>query len=345
MERPKVKKVCISTFLLQAVKFSIHFEKSFPPVSTLKKTIFALGLAVMGTSILAAQTGVVTVGIYGYTTVQASAGGRVVAPVFVKDSIYAGYASIAGNTFSATGLTGSALGPTSYTDRPNAPRYYLEILSGAFAGYTYDITANDTNTITVFGLPIALDGQTGVSITVRPHVTLGDLANASSGLVYLADAFTLYRSNSVKSSYYYASSGVVGDDFATPADQAVIYPGTGVIVNNVNSASFILCGAVMTNQLVVPIHAGETLIAPVAPMAGKVSAQNLASILDPYSDSASLIGTNGALGILSFYSDGSSLLDQNYSPVNPSNAPDVVTANGFIINASSERSWTNLPIF
>jgi hypothetical protein len=58
-----------------------------------------------------------------------------------------------------------------------------------------------------------------------------------------------------------------------------------------------------------------------------------------------LIGTNGTLGILSFYSDGSSLLDQNYSPVNPSNAPNVVAGNGIIINAGSERTWTNIPVF
>ena len=313
-------------------------------MSTLKNSIFALGLAVMGSSALTAQT-VVTLGTCGYTTVQAPAGGRVVAPVFVKDAVYKGYASITGGMFSASGVTASTLGPTSYTDRPNAPRYYLEILSGAFAGYAYDVAANDTNSITVSGLPGALDGQSNVSIAVHPHVTLGDLANASSGLVYLTDAFTLYQSNNVKSSYYFNNPGVVGDDFRTPADQVVIYPGTGVVVNNVNGASFKPGGVLMTSQLVVPIHAGETLIAPVSPLPAKISDLSLPGSLDPYSDSVSLITTDGALGILSFYSDGSSLLDQNYSPVIPANAPNVVAGNGIIINAGSERTWTNIPVF
>jgi hypothetical protein len=289
----------------------------------------------------------VTTDPVGYCNVTVAAGGGVAAPVFVKPAVYTGTAGFSGTQLSATGLTANSYGPTSFNDRPNAARYYVEITSGSYAGYTFDVTGNSSNSITVAGLPAELDGQSNVAIALRPHTTLGDLATASSGLTDYSDALTLYYSNNLKSSYFYTGSGILGDDYSTPCNQVVIYPGNGVLLNNGAIANFAQAGVVKTTPTVVSIPSGESLIAPVNPMGARISDLNLAPVLDPYTAAASLVSTTGNLGITSFYSDGSSLLDENYNPVNSTNAPIVAAGNGIIINTGNPSNWriTNPPIF
>ena len=317
-----------------------------PPRHPLQKLRFAFLALIAAIPGLQAQTVSVTTGSVGYSKATVHAGGGVVAPVFVKQAVYTSVATVSGQTFTASNLTANSYGPTTYNDRPNAPRYYVEITSGSYSGYAYDVQANASNSITVYGLPGALNGQTNVSIALRPHTTLGDLAAASSGLSDYSDFLTLYQSNNAKSSYVYTSSGVVGDDYYTPCDQVVIYPGTGVLLNNSYNASFTFGGAVKTNPTVVPVYAGETLLAPLDPQGGKrITALNLAGLLDAYSDAVALYSTSGDLGITAFYSDGSDLLDESYASVNPASAPVVAVGNGFIINTGSDRTWTNLTSF
>jgi hypothetical protein len=190
----------------------------------------------------------VTAGIYGYQTVSAPAGGRIVAPVFVKDAVLSASSSVSGSTFAVAGLVANAYGPTSYNDRPNAARYYLEITGGAYAGNAYDVVSNTTGGITVSGLPGALNGQSNVPIVLRPHVTLSDLAGGSSGLTDYSDSFTIYGSGNAVSTYIYTSTGVVGDDYTTPSGHIVVYPGSAVLLNNGGTASFVLGGNVKTGQ-------------------------------------------------------------------------------------------------
>jgi len=289
------------------------------------------------------QVSVVTTPIYGFCTITAPAGGSVVAPVFVQNSIYSGVVSISGSTFLAAGITANALAPTSYTDRPNTPRYYVEITSGTYAGYTSDVESNDANGITVYGLPNVLNGQSGVTIAVRPHFTLGDMTNVSSGLSALTDTFTLYQGKNAQSSYYYSGGGVVGGDYTTPSGQIVVYPGSGVLLNNSGNASFTFSGLVKTNQTVVPVYSGINLLAPLDPSGTTVmTSENLTSGLQPYIDSVSLVANDGTLVTKPFYSDGSQLLDQNYAPVNPVSAPIVTSGNGFFVNALQNSLWVNL---
>jgi len=310
----------------------------------MKKTNLIAILALAATpAFLHAQTTSYS-SIVGYSKVNVAAGGGVVAPVFVKPAVFTGTSTISGQTFS--GSFSSSLNPTGFSDRPNFPTHYVEITSGANEGLVFDVSSASGSGIVVTGIPTALNGQT-VSIVVRPHVTLGDIATQSSGLADFSDAITIYRENNVKSSYIYTTTGVVGDDYSTPSDHVVIYPGYAVVLNTLGNSTFTLTGEVKTTKTRVPLFAGETLIAPIDPQGGKkVSQLNLAGALEGYTDAISLVSTTGDLSLNSFYSDGvTDMLDENYTPVDATTDKVVKAGNGFIVNSLTDRVWTaNSPL-
>ena len=277
--------------------------------------------------------------VLGSTPVDLPAGGRLVAPVYVKPSAYSGSSTVSGNNFSASGLTPNEFHPTLHTDAPNYPTHYVEVTSGAYQGYCYDISSNDSNGITVYGMPPALQGQT-VNLCVRPHVTLGDIAVGASGLSDYADSVTIYRAGNQHESYIYAGRGFLCQDYATPANDVIIYPGTGVILNNNSAARITFSGAVKQTRTVVPIFPGENLVAPLDPVGGGgLNDQSLAPALTPYSDSVSVPSTDGKLQNASYYSDGSQLLDNGYTPLRSSNAPILPVGSSLIINSQRNSYW------
>ena len=295
---------------------------------------FLITLAFSLTS-LVAQT--VSTPIVGFSKVSAPAGGRIVAPVFVKAAVYSGTAIVSGQTLSGT--FSSSLNPTSFSDRPNYPTHYVEITSGANEGLSFDVVSAGPSGVTVSGIPPALNGAS-VSIVVRPHITLADVAASASGLQDYSDAITIFRENNQKASYIYTTSGIVADDYSTPADNVVVYPGTGVVLNNGAQVTFTFSGQVKTTKTIVPVYAGESIIAPVDPQGGKkVSQINIAGALAPYSDAFSVISTSGDLGASSFYSDGVNVLDETYSPVAASTDLGISVGNGLIVNANGDVSW------
>jgi len=282
--------------------------------------------------------------IVGYSKVNVAAGGGVVAPVFVKPAVFSGSSTISGQTFS--GSFSSSLNPSTFTDRPNYPTHYIEIVSGVNEGLIFDVVSAGPSGISTAGIPSGLNGQT-VSVVVRPHVTLGDIAKAATGLADYSDAITVYMENNIKTSYIYTTTGVVGDDYSTPSDNVVIYPGYAVIFNTISSSTFTMTGEVKTTKTVVPLFAGETLIAPLDPQGGKkVSQLNLAGALEGYTDAISLVSATGDLSLSSFYSDGvADMLDENYTTVDSSTDKVVNVGNGFIVNAIADKTWVaNSPV-
>lgn len=305
---------------------TVHFGSFFRLTVTLGILVPALSFG---------QT--VSTPIVGFSKFDAPSGGRIVAPVFVKAPTFSGTSTITGQTFS--GSFTSALNPTSFSDRPNYPTHYVEIVSGANEGLTFDVISAGSSGITVSGVPSGLNG-TSVSIVVRPHITLSDLAASGTGLQDFNDAITIFRENNQKASYIYTSSGVVADDYSTPADHVVIYPGTGVVLNNGATVSFTFSGQVKTTKTIVPIYSGETIVAPVDPQGGKkVSQLNIAGALVPFSDAFSVVSTSGDLAASSFYSDGAAVLDENYTPVSGAADLSLGVGNGLIINANGDASW------
>jgi len=299
--------------------------------------LLAIGFLTVG--VAAAST--VVSDTAGFSKVVVAPGGRIVAPVLANPPLFQAPASVTNGTFTVSGLTNS-LGATSYSDRPNAPVYYLEVTAGPYEGTRFDIASNSSTSISVSGNAAALNGQTNLIVCVRKHATLGDLAAASAGLTDYNDAFTLYRSNNVKASFYYASGGVLCDDYSTPGGQSVVPPGSAVILNSQGSATFTLYGTVKANRTVASLFPGENLVAPLDPIGGgKVTAENLAPSLLPRSDTATLFSVDGRFGLTRFLSDGVNMLDSALNVLSTNAAPAVPVGAGFVITSSSGGNWTN----
>jgi len=301
-----------------------------------------IGQAMILFSLLAytseAQT--VSTPIVGFSKLSISAGGRLISPVFNKASKYQGSAVVSSGVFTVSGLTANALVPTAYNDRPNYPTHYVKITSGSYEGLVLDVTANSATTITVADAPTGLSGS--VSVIVIPHYTLLDLANQSANLAAYSDAVTFYDSGNNKRTYYYTggTDGFIADDYSTPANNVVIYPGSGVIVNTTANSSVTMSGNVNTTKTIVPIFAGESIVSPIDPSGvSKVAGINLAAALSPYTDSANAVLLNGTLATSTFYSDGVDILNDSYDVVPLASSPAVSSGNGFIVNAVADSQW------
>ena len=310
----------------------------------MKKLLLLLPLAMSishGVSI--AQT--VSTPIVGFSKISVPAGGRLVAPVFVKAPTYQGTATIASGVATLNASIAGNLGPSTFTDRPNYPRYYLKITSGSYSGLVLDVSSNTSTTVSLTDAPSGLTGS--VSVVIVQHYTLGDFAlNAQDqGLSAYVDAVTFYDSGNNKRAYYYTGSGFISDDYSTPADNVVIYPGSGVLLNAVNNCSVTMSGNVNTTSTLVPLYAGESIVAPIDPSGvSKVGTINLASSLSPYVDAASTVLVDGTLATSAYYSDGAQMLDQNYDPLSGSTSPAITVGNGFIVNAVADSQWSQPPV-
>jgi hypothetical protein len=309
-----------------------------------------LGLVVLpGTSVVSAQTTIATTEILGFCSVTLPPGGRVLAPVFVKSSVYDSQETVYGNSFSATNLTDGSFSQVS-VNGATYPSYYVEITDtntfqgASYQGRSFDVVSNSPSSITVSGIPVALNGQK-IAIRVRPHVTLGECAAASSGLVNDSDTFTLYESGNTTTSYIYDQQGVVAGDYTTSCNGIPVPPCNAMVVNNLGSASVLFTGVVKTTPTVVILNTGVRLLAPLDPQGGQnLATLNLAPALQAYSAALSFVSSGGDFAVTSFYSDGSSLLDMDYNPMTSLNAPNLSLGNGFLMNSTAPGVWTNLPV-
>jgi hypothetical protein len=227
-----------------------------------------LALAILVTAVMAsnAQT-TVTSGVVGYSKVNVPTGTRAVVPGFVKSDVFTGVGTVTSQTLSASGLTANALKPTSFTDRPNYPTHYIEITSGAYEGYSFDVSSNTASSVSVSGLPSQLNG-TQVNYVIRPHLTLGDIdsSNLPEGGVIL----NLFNNPSTPAvTYLYDSGGAWYDGNGNfLMNHVVIYPGMGISLNNFGSTfSMTFSGNVKSTKTAVPVYknAAVNLVGPMNP--------------------------------------------------------------------------------
>ena len=303
-----------------------------------------ISLAILALAAMSASATTVTSEIVGYSKLDINQGGRLIAPVLHHQPVYVGSSTVTSGVLSVPGLTTGSLNQTSFSDRPNFPTHYVKILSsGSFEGLVLDVVSNTASSITVAECPSSLAGS--ISVQVIPHYTLQNLANQSKDLIPYQDAVTFYDPSNGKRSYYFDGSSFVGDDYATPAGNVVIYPGAGVILNAGSASSITMVGVVNTKKTLVPVYAGESIVAPIDPSGiTKVSSIGLGSAIAPYSDAASAVLLDGSLATTSFYTDGAEMLDDSYTPINPLTSPLVAAGNGFIINAASDGVWIQNPV-
>lgn len=299
--------------------------------------IFA-SLLVLANNLLIAQT--VSTPIVGFSKVTAPSGTIVVVPSFVKANRFQGSVTLAGQNFAVTGFSANQLAPSSHTDgRPNYPKAYVEITSGSFEGTVLDILSNTSSSVTVSGAPSELNGQS-VSIAIRDHFTLDDLAQGQSGLVDYDSGVTLYNSDGTTSIRYFVTGSWVSDDYSTPAGNTIIYPGQGITLST-GAATLTLSGNVKQTKTVVPLYSGGVvnLVGPGNPSGSdSLDSINIATTLAPYEDGINAFSSNGLMTIAeTYYSDGSEILNSSYEPL-PS--PAYVASNsGFVVTVASPKTW------
>jgi hypothetical protein len=175
--------------------------------------------------------------VIGYEKFLFSPYENVLTSPFINQPIYSGNATVSNNTFIINSIITNNISQTPY---------YVEITSTNYNGYIFDILSNNQTFITVQDIPKELQSQL-VSINIRPHVTLGQFINGSSGFQDYSDALTLTNINGNFISFYYTSDGIVADDYFTPANNTIIYPNNNVIINNCGNISIILYGEVINN--------------------------------------------------------------------------------------------------
>lgn len=301
-------------------------------------------LAILVAAVMAgnAQT-TVSSPVVGYSKISCTSGTVIVVPTFVKSDLYAGSSVIAADGFGCTAFSAGVRSPNIGSSYPKS---YVEITSGAFEGYTFDIISNTATKLSAAGIPANLVGQT-VTIAVRDHLTLDDFVSGQTGLVDYDSGVSIYNPNGTTSVRYFASPSWVADDFSTPAGDTVIYPGSGFTLSS-GGASFTFTGMVKATKTVVPLYTGAVnIVGPLNPSNAKYITQiGIASALDPYNDGINSFSTNGQMSInTTYYSDGADILDSGFATLVPTVSDNVPVNQGFVVTVSQNRSWTyNSPL-
>ena len=173
-----------------------------------------------------AQTSVAYTPILGYNTIHMEGGVNFINSPFINQPIYSGNGLVNGSTITIN---------SPITIDPNQP-YYLELSDGSI----FDIVSYSNSVITILNFPINQQGLT-ISLNIRPHVTLGEIVKNSTGFSDYSDALSTPNGDGCVS-YIYISNGVVEGDYATPADNTILYPDEKLIINNSYNVSVTLLG-------------------------------------------------------------------------------------------------------
>jgi hypothetical protein len=163
-----------------------------------------------------AQTSTAYTPIVGYNTIHMEGGVNFINSPFINQPIYSGNGLVNGSTITIN---------SPITIDSSQP-YYVELSDGSI----FDIVSYSNGIINVLNLPSILQGQT-ISISIRHHVTLGEIVKNSTGFSDYSDALSTPNGDGCVS-YIYISNGVVEGDYATPADNTILYPDEKLIINN-----------------------------------------------------------------------------------------------------------------
>jgi len=295
------------------------------------------GVCLLNSSL--AQT--VSTPIVGFAKEQLPAGQHFFSPSFLKAPVYTGTGTLSGNVVSGISVSGG-LGLTTFTDRANFPTHYLEITSGSYAGTYYDISSNTATSVVLAETPnVAAAGS--VSVVIRPHVTLGDVITADSGIGEYSDSISVYDNSGSFSSYYFAEGVVTGDDFATSMAHVPVPQGKGVGINTGSNLQVTTTGQVRQAPLRVAAYPGAVnVIGSANPSSStKLIDLSLGQELSAYSESVTIYDTSGNLNLVAIaYSDGSSPTDDNFNPYSSSTSPSVATKGAMRVNVDSAKYIT-----
>ena len=298
-----------------------------------------IALAILVSAVMAGNAATATSGIVGYSKISAPSGTVAIVPGFVKAAKFTGTATVTGQSFGVSGFSVGVLNPSAHSDgRPNYPTHYIEVTSGTYEGYSFDILSNSGTGVTAANVPSAINGQT-VSVVIRSHITLDDIA--SSSMAEYSDAVNLINPDGSASTRYYAAGSWVAEDYSTAAGHTVIYPGQAVLLSS-GGVTITTTGVVKTTKTAVPLYAAAVnYVGPLSPSNDTgVNKLQIASSMVPYSDGFNQFASDGFMTTTgTYYSDGTDILDAGYSPLPPTATDSIEINTGFALSVQSDGYW------
>ena len=284
----------------------------------MKKSLAAL---LITTPLLLASANTVSTPIVGFTKTTLPGGpGSLFAPSLVNSDTFSG--ELSGLTSGETS-TMTLSGVSGDLSEGTFPKYYLEVLNDTDStdnldteGLVFDIISNTEGTVTVSGnaTDMGLDGTETVAI--RKHFTLSDLFGSAEGLQEPSGDGTEYDFvvlfGGSPATYIY-SGGVWynGVSFAASND-AVIYPGTGILVRNRADVTVSVTGTVKETPTQVPLYAGSVnLVGSLKPVDSlDLSADGaIADAVFGIDETVTQYSKGDLNGVVTVLSDGTSLLN------------------------------------
>lgn len=257
--------------------------------------------------------------IVGFQKITAPQGGVAIGPTFVKSTVFSGNASISGTSVSlaAGALTGQSLGPSTYSDRTNYPRFYAEVVStnSPFYGYNFDISSNTSNAFVSDNIPVGLIGS--VNIVIRPHFTLGDLDTAS---LNDGDSVNFVNDPTGQQATFYAIGGNWYDSGFNPGySHKPIYPGEAVVfAAQSGEVTITLTGQVKLTPTAVPLSMTSyaNLVTAINPSASvNWAAQDLTAFLNDGAAFTVYTGDGSFTEESTFYTISGQIFDASFSPI------------------------------
>jgi hypothetical protein len=233
--------------------------------------------------------------VVGYNKFTFPTGNSCHAATFVKANYFSGAAtSKTVNSLTVTGASFGSLAPSG-----GLPRYYVKILSGVMAGFTFDILSNTSTTLVVDG---DLSSQvTNPNFVIRPHVMASELFSVSSGLTDGLDTISVFNADGTTTTMLRAA-GDSPTGWINPVDEsaanAVLYPGQGFFLNAANPGNYTFSGTVETSATVVPMFAGAiNLVSSGNPGSGTTALASLGigTNMSPALDTVELFSQDGTL--------------------------------------------------
>jgi hypothetical protein len=297
-----------------------------------------VALAILVAVVSAGNAEPVYTDIVGYSNVTAPSGTVAIVPGFVKSAKFTGTATVTGQSFGVSGLSVGELDQSNFSDKPNYPTHYVEITAGDYEGYAYDIVANTASSVTAANVPSAINAQT-LSVVIRPHVTLDDIASAS--MADYSDAVNLINPDGSTTTRYYAAGSWIAEDYSTAAGHTVIYPGQAVLLSSAG-VTLTTTGVVKTTKTAVPLYAAAVnYVGPLSPSNDtEVNKLQIASLMVPYTDGFNQFASDGFMTTTgTYYSDGTDILDAGYSPLPPTATDSIEINKGFALSVQADGYW------
>ena len=263
---------------------------------------------------------------------------------FVQSAKYQGVASVV--TSNSLSIGSSAFTANAFDPAGGLPSHYIQITSGAQTGLVVDITGNNGTTLNVNSGDLASVHGTTPSFVVRPHLLASSLFQGNTSLEDYSDTLLVFNSDGTSTTILRDSSSSTGwvNPETLSAQDLVIYPGQGFLLNTQGSGDFTATGLVNPTQTIVPLYSGKVNLVSLSNPSNSKQLQdiNLGANLESFSDTVGTFSSDGSLAQIGTYlwagsADGGFV---NPDTLAPAQGVAVGGTTAVIVNTTFDVTWS-----